>query len=558
MTTITSLLLDRIALSPPDRVALRVKRNGEYVPLTWSEVARDVWQTAAALHRLGVDHGKNVVHVAENRYEWLVTDLALLLLGAVHVPVHATLSGPQIGFQVRDCHPCLGIVSGQALAATFAGEELPQVEFLSYDSCDVPLAGRKPRLLAHVVHPDDAKRGRRLHEDRRKTVRPDDLATILYTSGTTGDPKGVMLTHKNLASNAVAALTAFGHQEGDVRLGWLPLSHIFARTCDLYTWSAAEHVELALGEGRDTVVGDMQATKPTLINGVPYFYERIMRVLVEQKLDTAENLRALFGGRIRMCCSGGAALPDHVARFYNERGVTLVQGYGLTETSPVISVNTDPAKVGSVGRAVPGVEVKIADDGEILTRGPHVMIGYRNLPDATAQTIKDGWLYTGDLGRLDEEGYLYITGRKKELIVTSGGKNIAPVILESLLTRDPLIQQAMVVGDGRSYLAALIVVDNEQLEAELSSRGLSIPQAARLADPRVRAIYEERIKRQLAGVSHYEQVAKFHLLAEPFSVERGELTPSLKMRRSVIGQHYAGQIAAMYYVPPGREVPGPA
>ena len=299
-------------------------------------------------------------------------------------------------------------------------------------------------------------------------MRPDDLATILYTSGTTGEPKGVMLSQRNLASNAVASVEAFGSRSEDLRLTWLPLSHIFARTCDLYTWLVTG-CRLALAESPEAVIATCHQLQPTLINGVPYFYEKVQRRFTEAGLaDKPGELVKLFGGRMRLCVSGGAALPPHVARFYEAQGLRLLQGYGLTETSPVIATESEKAhKLGTVGRAVPGVEVRISAEGEIQTRGPHVMLGYWHDPKSTAATIEDGWLRTGDLGQLDAEGFLQITGRKKELIVTAGGKNIAPAYLEGLLIEDPLIQQAVVIGDGRNFLTALIVPDYEALRTEL-------------------------------------------------------------------------------------------
>jgi long-chain acyl-CoA synthetase len=274
-----------------------------------------------------------------------------------------------------------------------------------------------------------------------------------------------------------------------------------------------------------------------------------MRLLVDQqRADEPGSLPEMLGGRVRFCCSGGAALPDHVARFYNERGVTLVQGYGLTETSPVVTLSTpEMNKVGCVGRTVEGVEVRIAADGEILTRGPHVMLGYWRKPEATAAVLRDGWFYTGDVGEIDADGFLRITGRKKELIVTAAGKNIAPVQLESLLGEDPLVHQAMVIGDGRNYLVALIVPGPDALKFEIMTRGIPVTNAAEaLAHPAVRQLYTERIAQRLAGVSHYEQVQKFALLDRPFTIESGELTPTLKLRREVIAAHFADEIRRMY------------
>ena len=368
-------------------------------------------------------------------------------------------------------------------------------------------------------------------------TQPDDLATILYTSGTTGEPKGVMLTHGNLASNAMASLSLFDSQPGDLRLCWLPLSHIFARTSDLYSWLAGRS-QMALAESREQILANCQALRPTVLCGVPYFFDKVRRYLEAElfapkgtvpfsaaSINTADSgkgdsprpdgqapgkLIELLGGRMRFCTSGGAALPDATAEFFWQHGVKLVQGYGLTESSPVITVSPPSAnRIGSVGQAIPGVEVRIAADGEILTRGPHVMRGYWNRPADTAAAIEGGWLHTGDLGRLDADGYLWITGRKKELIVTAGGKNIAPVQLESLLTEDPLIAQAVVIGEGRNYLAALIVPDREALRAAIVEQKIPVASAAEaLVHPDVLALYRQQIDQRLASVAECEQIGR--------------------------------------------------
>ncbi len=403
------------------------------------------------------------------------------------------------------------------------------------------------RRLDSLAAEVDDNEALEIEQEALRHVDGGDLATILYTSGTTGEPKGVMLSHNNLTSNAIGTLEFLTPEAGDVRLNFLPFSHVFARTCDLYTWIAFNGVELVLAESRDTVIGNCLEVSPTLINGVPYFFDKVLRYTLEQPLDEQEGFLAkLLGGRLRMCCSGGAALPQHVAEAFARQGVMLVQGYGLTETSPVITICDDAARVGSAGRAIPGVEIRIAEDGEILTRGPHIMIGYWNKPQATADVLRDGWLVTGDLGRLDEDGYLYITGRKKEIIVTAGGKNVAPVLLESLLTEDPLILQAMVVGDGRNYLAALVVADVENLRSELTSRKIDCPPEGWDNDPRVRQLLADRVVQRLAGLSHYEQVAKFAIVTSPFTPESGELTPTLKLRRNIIAKRYAAAIEALY------------
>jgi long-chain acyl-CoA synthetase len=377
---------------------------------------------------------------------------------------------------------------------------------------------------------------------------PSSLATILYTSGTTGEPKGVMLTQHNLVSNAVATVEQFDMQESDRRLNFLPLSHIFARLCDLYTWLVCGY-QLGLAESRDSVLADCAALRPTLLNGVPYFYDRVRRTLIEQgRQDEPGALRNILGGEVRTCASGGAALPDLVFDFYWERSVPLLQGYGLTETSPVITMST-PAHVrrGSSGRPIRDVEVRIASDGEIVTRGPHVMAGYYRQPQATAEVIRDGWFHTGDLGRLDEDGFLFITGRKKEILVTSGGKNIAVIHLESLLTEDPLILQAVVVGDGRDYLTALIVPNPDLLRQEITARGIVAgSREEALVHPAVLDLYRERIQHRLRTVSQYEQVRRFRLLPRGFTIDSGELTPKLSLRRKEIEANYRAEINDMY------------
>ena len=339
----------------------------------------------------------------------------------------------------------------------------------------------------------------------------------------------------------------------DLRLCWLPLSHIFARTCDLYTW-LVHGCQLALAASREQIIAHCGMLHPTLLNGVPYFFEKVCRSLTEaKKIGPAEpggptHLQKLLGGNMRACCSGGAALPDHVAEFFWREGMPLVQGYGLTESSPVITTCTpDRYKLGTVGPAIEGVEVKIADDGEILTRGPHVMLGYWQRPADTAEAIRDGWLHTGDLGELDSDGFLRITGRKKELIVTAGGKNIAPAFLEGLLASEPLIYQALVIGDARNYLTALIVPRSRCAASGNYFAANSRDLGRRGARASGSAGSLSTTHRRLSGnVSACEQIQRFKLLPRGFTVENEEQTPTLKLRRSVIEEHFAAEIAALY------------
>ena len=533
---------------------------GAFRTLTWREVADDARRAALALKRLGVEAGDRVVQVSENRYEWIVVDLAMHLVRGVHVAVHAALSAPQIAYQIIDSGARVVIASGPEQMAKLSPQDLglpDELKWITYDRVAEAVGGRRSTALAELLNaltdgPDDAQRlddqVADLESNALRDTQPDDLATILYTSGTTGEPKGVMLSHRNLVSNARATLAAFDHSPDDLRLSWLPLSHIFARTCDLYTWLASGS-QLALAEGRDKVLANCRSLRPTMLNGVPYFFDKVRRYVIdERKADVPGFLPELFGGRMRVCCSGGAALPNETTEFFWQRGVKLVQGYGLTESSPVITISTENAnKLGTVGRPIAGVEVGIADDGEILTRGPHVMLGYWNRPDETGEAIRDGWLMTGDLGQLDSDGYLRITGRKKELIVTSGGKNIAPVYLENLLVEDPLIAQAFVIGDGRNYLTALIVPNPEALAAAIKDQQIPVQSLAEaLTHPGLLALYQRQIDLRLRDVADCEKVKRIALIDRGFTLELGELTPTLKLRRAVIQKHFADEIERLY------------
>ncbi len=547
--TLVSLFCERVAASG-DKPAVRVRDGERFRAITWNALAADVRRMAAALVDLGVAAGDRVAHVSENRYEWIVVDLAVHLARGVHVAIHCSLAGPQIAYQIADSGATLVIVSGPEQAQKLiqsAASLPPGMRVFSHDPCSAAIQGCSIQHLAPIAAQASEAAGLALEQAAAANVKPADLATILYTSGTTGEPKGVMLSHGNLASNAIATLEAFCTRPGEVRLCWLPLSHIYARTCDLYI-SLADGAELALAKSRETIVADAKLVHPTFINGVPYFYDKICRHLQEKKLDDKPgSINELLGGRLEICCAGGAPLPDHTAEIFERQGVKLFQGYGLTESSPVIATEIPTAhRIGTVGPPIPGVEVKIADDGEVLTCGPHVMLGYWNKPQATAEALRDGWLYTGDLGRMDD-GFLRITGRKKELIVTAAGKNIAPTYLEGLLAKDPLISQVMVIGDRRNYLTALIVPDRERLTAEIMRQRIPVfTPAQAVAHPRVNAIYRELIDRRLAGVSTFEQVQKFTLLDRGLTVESGELTPTLKLRRDVILANCAEAIEKMY------------
>jgi long-chain acyl-CoA synthetase len=547
-SSLVDLFLRRLAESP-DCIALRTCHQQQVRELTWRQIGEDVQRVVGVLMELGIQPGDRVAQLSENRYEWIVTDLAILLSRAVHVPIHAPLAAEQVSYQVEHSGSRLLVVSGKEQQAKIAAvsERLPrQLQLAGFECGTGDLAGRPLRNYQDWLRSKLLPAAAATMEQASRQTTPEALATILYTSGTTGQPKGVMLSHRNLVTNACETARMFHMSADDVRLCFLPLSHIFARTCDLYTWVAMGN-QLCLATSRDTVLDDCQWARPTVISGVPYFYDRVYRVACSRGLDKQPGgLRQLLGGRIRFCCSGGAALPDHIFDLYQTQGLPILQGYGLTESSPVISVSSpDAFRRGSSGRALTDVEVKIADDGEILTRGPHVMQGYWRDKQATAEILVDGWLHTGDLGRIDEDGFIYITGRKKELIVTSAGKNIAPVLLESMMTEDDLIDQAVVIGDGRNYLTALVVANWAAVRAEL-------PQLADRSDAELRehadvhALFQRQIASRLAKVSYHEQVRRFTLLPRPFSIERHEVTPKLSLRRPIIHEHFREEIEAMY------------
>jgi long-chain acyl-CoA synthetase len=350
-----------------------------------------------------------------------------------------------------------------------------------------------------------------------------------------------MLSHRNLASNAVAAADVFGVDANQVRLNILPLSHIYARTCDLYMWIYAG-CRLVLAEGRETLGRDCQLVRPTSLNAVPYLYQKIadrIRAAVNGAAQETTALTDFFGGRIETLCSGGAPLAPDVGTWFADRGLPILAGYGLTESSPVISLSSPTKhKFGAVGMPLPNIQVRIADDGEILTRGSHVMLGYWQDEAATADAIRDGWLHTGDFGHLDSDNFLFIRGRKKELIVLSTGKKVHPTRVESLLTASPMIEQAVVFGEGRPYLVGLIVPAASEEE-----RGAEV--------------YAAEIGRCLSEAAHEDQIRSFAILDRPFSVEKGELTPKLSLCRSVIAQHHSQQIACLYdSASPGKNYEG--
>jgi long-chain acyl-CoA synthetase len=535
------------------RTALRYKRDGLYHDVTWAEYRRMADEAAAGLIELGVQKGDRIAILSENRYEWMAADHAILSTGSADVPLHAPLAPRQVEYQVGHSQSRGIVVSNceQAAKVFQVLPSLPNLEFLiSFDPIDAP-ESRLRLLTWHGLRQRGAAAKLDAEIARRESaITGRDLATIIYTSGTTGNPKGVMLNHENLLGNAQGTLEIGPRYAEDILLSWLPYSHIYARTCDLYVTTLAGST-VALADSIDTLVVNIAETHPSWLTSVPRFYEKVWgRVEHLAPADRAASLKKIFGPRIRQLSSGGAPLPRHVCEGFFESGLPLLEGYGLTETSPVVSFNTaENHKVGTVGRPLPGVEVRIADDGEILIRGPNVMQGYWRNPEATAEVIeKDGWFHTGDVGHLDADGYLSITDRKKDLIITSAGKNIAPSELERLLVSDIYIDQAVVYGDGRRFVSALIVPNFEQLQqkaAELHSTLDSSPDGF-IESPKIREFLAERIEGVMHNVISPERVKKFLILDRPFQLDSDELTATLKVRRGHVIRKFEEQLAALY------------
>jgi long-chain acyl-CoA synthetase len=539
------------------RTALRYKQHGLYGDLSWDAYHRLAQHGAWAWTDLGIRPGDRVGILSENRYEWLVADLSILMAGAADVPLHAPLTAPQVQYQLAHSGARWVVASTVEQLAKIVAvrSQLPDLEgVVSLDRRTAGQSGEPPglqvlvwdQLLARGARASAAVRD---EQARRQAAQPAaDLATIIYTSGTTGEPKGVMLTHGNLLSNAEATCAALPPGELATLLSWLPYSHIYARLCDHYVSILAGSV-VALAEGMEHLKRNLLEIEPTHMTAVPRFYEKVWDSVAELDAETrVKRLRSFFGRRLRWASGGGAPLPPHIARGFVEAGVPLLQGYGLTESSPVISTNTlTHNRVGSVGRAIPGVEVRIADDGEILSRGPHIMQGYWRKPEATADAIRDGWLHTGDLGRLDDDGYLWITGRKKDLIVLSNGKKVVPSHIESLLLADPLIDQVVVAGDHRPYLTAVIVLNGAALREAARRLELDADTAEDLVASReIVALLERRVAERLEEVSPPERVRRFLLLAEPFTIAADELTPTMKVRRQQILARHEREIEALY------------
>ncbi|MBE2223304.1 MAG: long-chain fatty acid--CoA ligase, partial [Anaerolineae bacterium] len=574
-----------------DEPAMRTQINGQWQVQSYREVGATIRQIARALLALGVQPGDRVGIFSHNRPEWSLVDFAILAVRAVSVPIYATNTKHQAAY----------IVDETEMAILFTGDQA------NYDK--IQAIKDRSTSLKHIIAFDDAttisgeasqhfsqflalgadKTADTEIDARLAAADTDELATIIYTSGTTGEPKGVMLTHGNIFHQFKAMQGQFHVGPGDRSLCFLPLSHVYERSWSFYVYQCgAENNYLA---NPKEIIAAMSEIRPTVMVSVPRLYEKIYAAAMhglnqgsslkkklfhwsigigttyqyalknKGKAGTGLSLQhkvahklvlskvqAVVGGSKNFFSAGGAPLSQTIEEFFFAAGLLVCEGYGLTETSPMVTFNTPKAfKFGTVGKLIPDCEVKIAEDGEILVKSPSVTQGYYKKPEATAEAFRDGWFHTGDVGKFDEDGFLVITDRIKDLIITSGGKNVAPQKIETVYAKDHFIEQFIAIGDRRKFISALIVPNFEPLEAYAKENG--IPWRTReelVANPAILALYQERIDSRSAELAPYEQVKAFALLSAPFAQETGELTPTQKIKRKVVAEKYAAQIEAMY------------
>jgi len=590
--TLVQIFLDTVAKHRKPAQFMR-KAAGRWESIPAERALADVESLALGLRELGIGPGDRVAILSENRYEWPIADLAILGLGGISVPIYPTLTAEQSRYILENSEAKAALVSTPA-----------QLEKLR------AVSGRLPALRALIPiepSPPDGpndhpyERLMRRGAERRAAepgafaqlaaqLKPGDVATIIYTSGTTGEPKGAMLTHSNIAFDVDACLRVVQLLPTDTALSFLPLCHIFERMAGLYAMLRGG-VTIAYAESMDAVAANAVEVRPTVLTGVPRFYEKVYARVMENALAlpalrksiffwglkqgtaaararfegkrppllvalqarladrlVGAKVRARVGGRLRFCISGGAPLAPKIMEFFFAIGIPVIEGYGLTETSPVICLNLPGReRPGAVGPPIPGAEVMIAGDGEILTRGPHVMAGYFKNEAATREALRDGWFHTGDVGRLDGHGVLTITDRLKDLLVTAGGKKVAPQPLEAKLKTSKWISEAVLIGDRRPYVVGLLVPNFATLDAEARARGWSTASRDELVRrPEVRAIYGAEVERLNADLAPFEKVKKFGLLTRDFTQEADELTPSLKVKRHVIARKFSDVIEGLY------------
>jgi long-chain acyl-CoA synthetase len=585
-------VFEHVARTHPRPDTLNYKRDGRWISISSDEMLTRVRRIAAGLYSLGVRRGDRVAILSESRPEWTLTDAACLFANAIDVPIYPTLTPPQVRYILKDSGARVLIVQNEekffhVREAIAECEAIEQVVF--FDKPSAALSGislAELETLGQALEEADPN----LVNNIAHQIKPDDLATIIYTSGTTGEPKGVMLTHANLVSNLIDSSSHLSFTNDDSTLSVLPLSHVLERMA-MYMY-LFHGMATYFGESLDTIGPNLREVRPTIFVGVPRIFEKIFARVKEKTAEKGRlnvgilnwavvvakeharlttrhqnipatlklkrkiadklifsKLRNALGGRIRLLVSGGAALPEELALLYIGAGLPIVQGYGLTETSPVITAGVmDDNRVGTVGKPIRNVEVRIASDGEIETRGPNVMRGYYNKPAETAAVFTtDGWFKTGDIGTIDEDGFLRITDRKKELFKTSGGKYIAPQPIEQLIKGSSFVNQVVLIGNGRKFPAALIVPNWERVESYAQLKGIKAKSHSELCKhPRVIDLFERQIAGLTTDLAQYERVKKVGLLENELTIEGGELTPTLKVKRRVVDEKYHDLIDALY------------
>ena len=570
------------AKANPHKVFIKYKEAGEYRNYTWEDIENYVLKIASFLLYKGVKKGDKVAILSDNRLHWFCADLGILCSGASNVPIYQTSTSGQIEYILKDADVKIIFLEN---AAQY--EKVKNFNFLSniisFDKINDQVLTFNDIISSQEIHKNKI-------EKIVNKIKKDDLVTLIYTSGTTGPPKGVYLSHGNFLHNVIAGSEVLSINENDIFLSHLPLSHVFERCVGQFIPMYFQSI-IAYAEKIDTIADNLKEIKPTLFVSVPRLYEKILEGIVEKvrvaspfkrKLfysskNTASKyaehiaygknfsffdnlkykffdkkvyskLRDIFGGRMKYMVSGGAKLPYEVGLFYNGIGLKLIEGYGLTETSPVITVNLpDKNKIGFVGPALRDVEIKIAEDGEILVKGPNVTKGYHNKPKENKEAFKDGYFCTGDIGELDEDGYLKITDRKKDILVTSGGKNIAPQAVETIIKEDPFITEVMVYGDGKKFITAIIIPDFNAIKQWADERNLYFTDNKDMVNnEKVIRLLHHRLEKRCAPLAKYEKIKKFILLDKEFSMENGEVTPTLKLKRKIITEKYKNELESLY------------
>ena len=595
MTPRTLVDIFRSLADTPKPDLLLHKQGGKWIPISTAEFMDRVKNVSCALEGLGVKQGGRVALLSENRPEWAIVDFACQCYGAVLVPIFPTMVAEQVAYLMKDSGTTIAFAStseqaAKILAAKEASPEVKQAlkHVIVFDASS--LAGTTP--YAGILETGRAAQAAdpSAFEKRANARQPSDLATLIYTSGTTGEPKGAMLMQSNFVSNAVAGSSVLPFDSSAVALSFLPLSHVFERCIEYcYYYRSAT---IAYAESIDKLRDNLSEVNPHLFGAVPRVYEKVYgrvqetlsksspgkqklfaRAIEAGKKITAlrakkqtpgfglalehfvyerlvyRKVRAALGSRFRFAISGGAPLAKELAEFFWAVGVEIYEGYGLTETSPVIAVACPAAwRLGTVGKILPGVECRIAADGEILTRGPHVMKGYFGKPKETAEAIDaNGWFHTGDIGRIDEDGFLMITDRKKEILVNSNGKNVAPAPIEGHLKGHPFVSLPIVIGDRRKFLSCLFVPNFEKLAAWAKENGLgSLPMDDLVKELRVVAIFQSAVDDWNTGKPHEMLINRFAILPRDLTIESGELTPTLKVKRRIVDEHFKHLIDGMY------------